>query len=206
MKLLLESFRKYLKEDDGSFARQMKARHEAPFDLRSSFDPRDVKVVSGPDWYEDRLFIVAEFPVGAPRWSIGKFGPVEMDDTMKFGFYTSLGESMIDTDHLAGTWVPTTGVQEGDGWIMKIPEKYAHPESLLGLVGRTLTATHGKRWQEYNKEKLEKRYEAAAASKTWGAYGKDSVEKQIDNINNMFDHEGVYKVNPEAIMGMHEDK
>jgi hypothetical protein len=62
-----------------------------------------VKVVSPFMWYEDRLFVVAEYErfAGGPK--------------VKTGFYTSRGESVENTEHMAATWQPCLGINKGDG-------------------------------------------------------------------------------------------
>ena len=98
MKLLLENWREYLKEEETE-------------DL-------DVKVVSDVMYYgaetpePGRLFIVAEFEV--PWW----------EERMRYGFYTTSAESMGSESKLpAGSWVPAKYIRN-DGVIQKIENKY----------------------------------------------------------------------------------
>ena len=184
MKLLLENWREFLNE------------YSRPWS-----DPSKVKIVSDVLYYYPeggRLFLVAEFERFAG-------GPL-----MKFGFYSTRGESVLGTEGTAFTWLPATGIKEGSGWIMKIPGKYSHPQSLLGMVIQQLNkeipnavqqnfrreakrqfidTTMGPRGNRFSGEEEEQRRE-------------DEINKQISDINGLFRAHGVYDLNPEDVDGM----
>jgi hypothetical protein len=157
-------------------------------------DPNKVKIISEILYYSPeggRLFLVAEFEefVGGP--------------IMKFGFYTSRGESVEGTEDTAGSWFPIYGIDE-TGWIMKIPHKYADKDSLLGMVGTQLTKLipPAKQLELRQKNKLDLvRYVNNA-----GRQGKDKekvkeeyVKEEISKINTLFKKYGVYKKAPKEI-------
>ena len=184
MKLLLENFRKYLNEYSRPYSR-----------------PSKIKIVSDVLYYEPeggRLFLVAEFErhVGGPL--------------MRFGFYTSRGESMPGTDHLANTWTPTTGIQESDGWIMKISDKYPHPHSLLAMVGAQIS----KKIPSAEQDKMRRAAKVEFRDTTKGPRGnrfshreeeqniKGAHDKQISDINQLFKAHGVYDIDSEDMDGM----
>lgn len=183
MKKLFENWNKFLNE------------YSRPYS-----DPSKVKIVSDVLYYYPeggRLFLVAEFElfVGGPK--------------KKFGFYTSRGESVAGTEDTAGSWVPTVGIKEDGSWIMKIPGKYPHPDSLLGMVGKKL----GKLFpiDKQNRTMLAKKREFMATIR--GPRGarfsrevrdqkrESEIQKQIKNINEMFKSQGVYDISPQLPLG-----
>jgi len=183
MELLLENWRKYLKEY-----------------ARPASDPSKVRVVSDILYYfteGGRLFLVAEFEqfIGGPK--------------MKFGFYSSRGESVPGTEGSAGTWQPAVGIKEDSGWIMKIPGKYPHPKSLLAMVGHEL----GKRVPADKQTELRIAGKSEFTTVTKGQRGarlpregeeqrrKEEINKQIKDINQMFESHGVYDIAPETASG-----
>ena len=185
MKLLLENWRKYLSE------------YSRPFS-----DPSKVKIISDILYYYadregGRLFLVAEFErfVGGPK--------------MKFGFYSSTGQSVAGTGESAGSWVPALGIKEDSGWIMKIPGKYPHPDSLLGMVGWKLGEMVPTNKQD--ELKMAKKREFATTfmgpqgarfdRKTKRRKREEEVAKQIKDINQMFKSHGVYNISPEGSWG-----
>lgn len=177
MKILLESWKKYLVEY-----------------TRAWSDPEKVKIVSQILYYYPeggRLFLVAEFEefVDGPK--------------MKFGFYTTRGESVAGTEDSAFGWVPIYGISDS-GWIMKIPGKYAHEDSLLGMVGKQLTKlVPSDRQHELRRAN---KGEIMAYERSQIKQGKnseqvrnDSINQQITQINAMFKKHGVYKKAPKEI-------
>lgn len=177
MKLLLENWKRYLVE------------YTRPFS-----DPEKVKIVSQILYYSaegGRLFLVAEFEefVGGPK--------------MKFGFYTSRGESVEGTEDTAGSWFPIYGIDE-TGWIMKIPNKYADKDSLLGMVGAQLTklVPPAKQLELRQKNKLDLvRYinNAGREGKDKEQVKEDNIKAEISQINGMFKRLGVYKKAPKQV-------
>ena len=177
MKLLLENWKRYLVE------------YTRPFS-----DPEKVKIVSQILYYSaegGRLFLVAEFEefVGGPK--------------MKFGFYTSRGESVEGTEDTAGNWFPIYGIDDS-GWIMKIPNKYADKDSLLGMVGAQLTklVPPAKQLELRQKNKLDLvRYinNAGREGKDKEQVKEDNIKAEISQINGMFKRLGVYKKAPKQV-------
>jgi hypothetical protein len=164
MKILLESWKKYLVEYTRAYS-----------------DPEKVKIVSQILYYSvegGRLFLVAEFEefVGGPK--------------MKFGFYTSRGESVEGTEDTAGSWFPIYGIDES-GWIMKIPQKYADKDSLLGMVGQQLTklVPPDKQQELRQKNKLDLvRYinNLVRQGKDKEQVREDNIKVEILQINTLF--------------------
>ena len=177
MKLLLENWKRYLVE------------YTRPFS-----DPEKVKIISQILYYSaegGRLFLVAEFEefVGGPK--------------MKFGFYTSRGESVEGTEDTAGNWFPIYGIDDS-GWIMKIPNKYADKDSLLGMVGAQLTklVPPAKQLELRQKNKLDLvRYinNAGREGKDKEQVKEDNIKAEISQINGMFKRLGVYKKAPKQV-------
>jgi len=177
MKILLESWKKYLVEYTRAYS-----------------DPEKVKIVSQILYYSaegGRLFLVAEFEefVGGPK--------------MKFGFYTSRGESVEGTEDTAGSWFPIYGIDES-GWIMKIPQKYADKDSLLGMVGQQLTklVPPDKQQELRQKNKLDLvRYinNLVRQGKDKEQVREDNIKVEILQINTLFKRHGVYKKAPKEI-------
>jgi hypothetical protein len=137
------------------------------------------------------LFLVAEFEefVGGPK--------------MKFGFYTSRGESVEGTEDTAGSWFPIYGIDES-GWIMKIPQKYADKDSLLGMVGQQLTklVPPDKQQELRQKNKLDLvRYinNLVRQGKDKEQVREDNIKVEILQINTLFKRHGVYKKAPKEI-------
>ena len=183
MKLLLENWREYLNEG------------------RPWSDPGKVKIVSDVLYYfpeGGRLFLVAEFErfVGGPL--------------MKFGFYSSRGESVPGTESTEFTWAPATGIKEGSGWIMKIRGKYSHPQSLLSMVTQELN----KKIPSAEQQRLRMAAKTGFVQTTQGPRGnkfsfakqkqkrEDEINKQISDINELFRAHGVYDLDPEDMDGM----
>jgi hypothetical protein len=177
MKLLLENWKRYLVE------------YTRPFS-----DPEKVKIVSQILYYSaegGRLFLVAEFEefVGGPK--------------MKFGFYTSRGESVEGTEDTAGNWLPIYGIDES-GWIMKIPNKYADKDSFLGMVIAQLTklVPPTKQQELRQKNKLDLvRYinNQVRQGKDKEQVKEDNIKAEISQINGMFKRFGVYKKAPKQV-------
>ena len=136
--------------------------------------PSEVNVVSPFMWYEDRLFVVAEYErfVGGPK--------------LKTGFYTSRGESVADTEHMAASWQPCLGINKTDGWIKKMPGKWVDPGSLLDMVSGELSKRYGDVWQRQKRGEL---YSALRA-KNRGMSRSELSETQIDPINDEFRKHG----------------
>ena len=134
----------------------------------------EVRVVSPFMWYEDRLFVVAEYErfVGGPK--------------LKTGFYTSRGESVADTEHMAASWQPCLGINKTDGWIKKLPGKWAERGSLLDMVSGELSKRYDDTWQRQKRAEL---YSALRA-KNRGMSRSELSETQIDPINDEFRKHG----------------
>jgi hypothetical protein len=134
----------------------------------------EVKVVSPFMWYEDRLFVVAEYErfVGGPK--------------VKTGFYTSRGESVENTEHMAASWQPCLGINKGDGWIKKLPGKWADPGSLLDMVSGELSKRYDDAWQRQKRAEIfgQLRREKRGMSRS------EIGETQIDIINSEFGRHG----------------
>jgi len=134
----------------------------------------EVKVVSPFMWYEDRLFVVAEYErfTGGPK--------------VKTGFYTSRGESVENTEHMAATWQPCLGINKGDGWIKKLPGKWADPGSLLDMVSGEISKRYGEAWQRQKRAEI---YGQLRKEKR-GISRSEISETQIDVINGEFGRHG----------------
>ena len=184
MKLIMEGWRQYLNEYS-----------------RPASDPSKVKVVSDVLYYfpeGGRLFLVAEFErfVGGPL--------------MKFGFYSSRGESVPGTESTGWTWVPATGIKADSGWIMKIAGKYPHPNSLLRMVADELN----KKIPSNVQTQLRRSARAKFTQVTKGPRGnrfsreeeaqkrEEEINKQISDINGLFRAHGVYNLDSENVDGM----
>ena len=137
--------------------------------------PSEVSVVSPFMWYEDRLFVVAEYErfIGGPK--------------IKTGFYTSRGESVADTEHMASSWQPCFGINKSDGWIKKMPGKWVDPGSLLDMVSGELSRRYGDAWQRQKRAELYSALRARNRGKSRSEIG----ETQIDPINDEFRKHGV---------------
>lgn len=137
--------------------------------------PSEVGVVSPFMWYEDRLFVVAEYErfIGGPK--------------IKTGFYTSRGESVADTEHMASSWQPCFGINKSDGWIKKMPGKWVDPGSLLDMVSGELSRRYGDAWQRQKRAELYSALRARNRGKSRSEIG----ETQIDPINDEFRKHGV---------------
>ena len=183
MKLLLENWNKLLNE------------YSRPYS-----DPSKVKIVSDVLYYSvegGRLFLVAEFElfVGGPK--------------KKFGFYTSRGESVAGTEDTAGSWVPAVGIKEDSGWIMKIPGKYPHPDSLLGMVGKKLGKLFPIDKQKRTRQAKRREFMATIMGPRGARFSSEDknqkreseVQKQIKDINEMFKSQGVYDISPRGNWG-----
>jgi hypothetical protein len=190
MKLLLEKWQNYCLSEAG---------YSRPYS-----DPSKVKIVSQILPYNarmsgTRLFTVAEFDAGAGQM-------------MKFGFYTTKGESVPGTEHTAGMWMPTYGINENEkGWVMKVPFKYAHPDSILAMVGQQLTklipptkqAEIAVEHKNKNTKYINQQIQAGKNSEEV----KDNVEnQQIMFINTMFKRHNVYKKLPKIITLAQQEK
>tara|TARA_R100000008_G_C3570407_1_gene161746 strand:- start:949 stop:1482 length:534 start_codon:yes stop_codon:yes gene_type:complete len=120
MELLFENWRQYLdKGYPGS---------GTPWSRGGSFmpvDPSTVRVVEGPLFWNHSLFVVVEYQ--------------SHEKTKKVGFYRSGGSSIADTEHTAGMWFPTYGIDLDKQWIIKHEDKYPHPDSELGAVAKALS-------------------------------------------------------------------
>ena len=177
MKLLLENWKRYLVEYTRGYS-----------------SPEKVRVVSQILYYSaegGRLFVVAEFEefVGGPM--------------MKFGFYTTRGESVAGTEESAFSWVPTYGIGD-DGWVMKIPNKYADKDSLLGMVSSQLNKlippTTQQELRMKNKGELIKFINnQVKQGKDKEQVKEDNIKAEISQINGMFKRFGVYKKAPKQI-------
>ncbi len=134
----------------------------------------EVKIVSPFMWYEDRLFVVAEYErfVGGPK--------------VKTGFYTSRGESVEDTEHMAASWQPCLGINKGDGWIKKLPGKWADPGSLLDMVSGEISKRYDDAWQRQKRAEI---YGQLRREKR-GMSRSEISETQIDIINSEFGRHG----------------
>jgi hypothetical protein len=134
----------------------------------------EVKVVSPFMWYEDRLFVVAEYErfTGGPK--------------VKTGFYTSRGESVENTEHMAASWQPCLGINKGDGWIKKLPGKWADPGSLLDMVSGELSKRYDDAWQRQKRAEI---YGQLRREKR-GMSRSEISETQIDIINSEFGRHG----------------
>ena len=141
--------------------------------------PSEVKVVSPFMWYEDRLFVVAEFErfVGGPK--------------LKTGFYTSRGESIAGTEHKAASWQPCLGINQTDGWIKKLPGKWAEEGSLLDMVSGELLKRYDDAWQRQKREELCSELYSELKRRGVRRMSRSALsETQIEPINNEFKKHG----------------
>jgi len=137
----------------------------------------EIQVVSPFMWYEDRLFVVVEYErfVGGPK--------------VKTGFYTSRGESVADTEHMASTWQPCLGINTSDGWIKKLPGKWTEPGSLLDMVSGVISKQYDEAWQRQKRGELYMRLRAANK----GMSRSEISETQIPVINAEFNsHDALF--------------
>jgi len=166
MKLLIENWRRRLNEEIS-----------------------EIKVVSPVLYYwpgspePGRLFLVAEFEV--PWWG----------ETMKYGFYTTSGESLGDASGLPqGSWMPVKYIREEDGVLQKIEGKYPQPKSLLSAAGEQLNQLIPPAEQTRIKRQAKREMTAGARR---GDAREAQVAEQIENINNTFKEHGVYDLKPQ---------
>jgi len=126
-------------------------------------------------WYADRIFVVAEYE---------RFvnGPM-----VRTGFYTSKGESVEGTEHMAGTWQPCLGIKKSSGWVKKFPGKWVEKDTLLDMVSKQLSRTYGVDWQSQALPRLK----MELRGKYPGKWFAEISDLQIDVINNEFKKWGV---------------
>ena len=104
-----------------------------------------VQILMGPIAYpfEGRCMLVASWKSATGR-------------TETFAFYSSTGDTSSGMSFSRGWWLPFMGIRK-DGWIIKLRQKYPHPNSILGQVGQAI----GKMWppeateKEYMKQNQE---------------------------------------------------
>jgi hypothetical protein len=105
---------------------------------------------------------------------------------IKTGFYTSRGESVENTEHMAASWQPCLGINKGDGWIKKLPGKWADPGSLLDMVSKELSNRYDDAWQRQKRAEI---YGQLRREKR-GMSRSEISETQIDIINSEFGRHG----------------
>ena len=171
MKLLLENWREYLKEEE---------TEDLAVELVG-----DIMYYGAETPEPGRLFVVVEFEV--PWWG----------ERMKYGFYTTSAESMGGESKLpAGSWVPAKYIRD-DGVIQKIENKYPRPKFLLADVAKELykmippeKQDELKREAKRRKIKASRAIEPAKKSEFEQAW----IANEIKTINDAFKEHKVYDI------------
>jgi len=172
MKLLFENWRKYLEKGYPGTG--------VPWARGGSgmrVDPSTIRVLEGPLFWLDSLFVVVEYEFN------GK--------TKKAGFYRSSGSSVADTEHTKGMWLPTYGIDLAKTWIIKHDPKYPHPDSELGAVTKVL----GQSAMAQQGEDLRRQLKRArnTTRRNLGIRNSELSDKEAEEINAMFSKHGVNK-------------
>ena len=169
LKLLFENWRQYLdKGYPGSgtpWSRGGNSQYVGP----------KIRVVEGPLFWRDSLFVVVEYQF--------------REETRKAGFYRSSGSSIADTEHTAGMWFPTYGIDLDRQWIFKHEDKYPHPDSELGAVARLLAQSPMAQQGESLRHEL--KLGSIKRKRSLGTRIHELDDMEAEEINAMFSKHGV---------------
>jgi hypothetical protein len=171
MKLLFENWRKYLDKgypgDGTPWSRGGNGHYVSS----------KIRVVEGPLFWLDSLFVVVEYQF--------------REETRKAGFYRSSGSSIAGTEHTAGMWFPTYGIDINKQWIIKYEDKYPHPDTELGAVTRLLSQLYPPRRGEDLRRQL--KGSRNTRRRSLGIRMDELSDIEAEEINAMFSKHGVNK-------------